>query len=1719
MVQVEESRTRRFIYGGILTLILLIGFALRAWNLNFDEGLTTHPDERSTVCFIAPSIDWPASWEEFRDPNRSPLNPMWNRVEQRPTNYTYGHFPLYLGILTGEILHALTPLAERAGVPSAALVLMAQANQPCGGVAVAGRLLIALLDTVTIWLLYLLGRRSFGSGAGLLATAFYAFTAQAVQLAHFFAMDPASTTFTVMTVLGGVKMVQERTVRAAAVTGLAAGLAVASKFSALPVMAVPVTAVVLWIVTAHQAGQGRAASSQARALAALVVAFVVMAVTFLVASPYAVLDWPRFVKATLVDQGQMVRGVADFPFTRQFRNTLPYLYFIQQQVQWGLGWPLGILSLLGSGVAAAALVASLARLAAAWLRQRLPTLHLGRVETANIVIWSWVAPYFGITGAFLAKFNRYMSPVLPFVVLFGAGLLWWLWRMGAQRANDGAARGGWQRIAPIASGVVAAGVLAAALFWSLAYVNGIHGREHTWITASRWIYQNVPRDSVILWEMWDDQLPKTIPGEAGMDMGSTGLHNTDWSPYEEDTADKYLILKQKLTEADYVVYSSKRIYESVDELPERYPMTNLYYAAMWDGRLGFEVAGEFTSPPQLFGWTFDDRAADESWSLYDHPQVTVFRKVRQLSDAEYDALFGRIWESAVPYYRGQDSPISPLLELLGMGSQPGSEQRGVISALLRALSGESSQGVPSAPQARSDLLFDVPLANLPVVDNYRWNTWASQQPGVAVAIWWLAVAVLGWAAWPICFALFGPWLDRGYLFSRSFGWLLAGWLLWILASMGVLYNTVVNSWLVAGIVVVVGAGVAWRQRVAMGAFVRARWGLLLVEEVIFAGALLFFVLIRMVNPDIWQPWLGGEKFMEFAFLNGVLRSPTFPPVDPHFAGGYINYYYFGLYLVGYLIKLTGVYAEVAFNLAIPLLFALTIVNAFAITHTAWSLWRRTQEWPRGMMTALLGPFLVALLGNLDGYGQIVRQLSERSPVQLQSALPGVTWLVEGVGGLAQVAMGRTTLPPYDFWAPSRVIPETINEFPYWSFLFADLHPHLIGIPLSILFLGALFSLMLQYGEVWNGARWRGVALVATLAFLLGALISVNLWELPTYLGLAVLMLLMSEYRCFGLIHLWRIATATIILLFVAVLLYLPFFTTYVNVGASGVGLVRAGDDLGLWLLLWGGLGFIVVSWLLWTARNGGLPLQMRAPRRTFAPVAPGEEVAPLAVGQEGEAVAVIDGVYRVRDAGKETSAAETADAVSSDVVDVAATRTEDAVPLYAQSNDFSDRRDRQFIDGQTVDEFALSGRDAEVTRSGVTRLLGMAMRHFDRLPRLWYLHQRLVQQPTLSYLLGVTAIPALGAVAIAAWLLNRSVLAVCLAVLAFALPLLWRREREADSADHLATLLAVTGVAILAGTQLFFLKDFLQGDAYYRMNTLFKFFNQVWVLWAVAAAIALPRLWRAAWRGRGVVIVQEKPRAILEFDSGEALAAGDAGRGVALSRRGWGLLWRLACVLVLAACSVYLVFGTPARLSQRFAGWVPPFGTLNGMAFMEQGRYSWPNESNTIELSYDYQAIQWLLANVRGNLVIVESAEVDYYRAGGTRVASMTGLSGLRGPHVSEQRYGEQVGMRDGLHREFWATPDIGRTEQLINELQISLIYTGQLERYHHPEGAQKLAKMASEGRLETLYQNDGVVIYAVPGRLTQTTGGWYEPVPAPLPLPLPSMGQQAPARLDPKQS
>lgn len=902
--------------------------------------------------------------------------------------------------------------------------------------------------------------------------------------------------------------------------------------------------------------------------------------------------------------------------------------------------------------------------------------------------------------------------------------------------------------------------------------------------------------------------------------------------------------------------------------------------------------------------------------------------------------------------------MSSLLERLGLGREPENQQRGLLNRIIHLLTGAEQTSTEADPANRNLLLFAQPIDQLPVVDNYRWNRQASESTWLAVVWWWFVVALLGWAVWPLVFTIFRTLRDRGYLLSRTVGWLLAGWLLWLLASVGGAMNTVVNAWLTLALLAVIGAAIALWQWNEMRTFLRKHWGLLLFSEGLFAIAYLCFIAIRIQNPDLWHPWRGGEKFMELAFLNGILRSPSFPPVDPHFAGGFINYYYFGLYLVAYLVKLTGIYAEVAFNLAIPTLFALTVTNTYAIAYSG--IHGQHPRWWRGVGSALLAPFFVALLGNLDGFAQLVRQLMAFSSSSFQSSLPGVSLVVHAINGFANVSREGHTLPSYDFWSPSRVLEPTINEFPYWSFLFADLHPHLIGIPFAALLLALLLALFLD--QRLN--RWRACLYLLCVGFLLGTTTVINLWDLPTYAGLGILGLLVLQFARYGRIFWLATIGATAVLLGVAYLTYQPFFANFTSVIVGGIGLVEQPDPLGLWLLIWACFGFLQSSWALWQA-NSSARLQV-----------------------------------------KDQSSSKP---------------------------------------------------------SGVERWLSLFFRQFDRLPRFFYLHNRIVQQPRLAYLALTALWPTAIMVALFLLLLtNYTVLALCLLFLVLSFLLLWRRGPTVDASSLYVSLLTVTGWAILAGTQLFYLKDHLQDQDAYRMNTLFKFFNQVWVIWGVAAAIALPRLWQGLIRRR------------LSTDSTEKQHR----RALAWPTQVQRIVWVVVLLTMLMASTVYLLLGTPARLEQRFPGWQPEVGTLNGMAYMQQGVYTW--NDHTIALAHDYTAIQWLLANVRGNAVIVEAAETFYYLSGGTRVASLTGLSGLNGLHTHEQRWHDQVSERAWLHHEFWATPDLEHTLYLIRELNISLIYVGELERHLHAEGVAKLAEMAERGWLTPLYENEGVTIYGL---------------------------------------
>ena len=163
--------------------------------------------------------------------------------------------------------------------------------------------------------------------------------------------------------------------------------------------------------------------------------------------------------------------------------------------------------------------------------------------------------------------------------------------------------------------------------------------------------------------------------------------------------------------------------------------------------------------------------------------------------------------------------------------------------------------------------------------------------------------MLGWLAFPLTFLLLRGLTSKGYILSRALALLLISYFGWIVASLNILPNTTGTVWLGVGLLLI-ASGVAFvRYRTEIIAYVRENLAFIGIMEASALFLYILAILIRLGNPDVWDVIWGGEKPMDMSYFNAVLKSTTFPPYDPWFAGGYINYYYYGFVYVGALTKL------------------------------------------------------------------------------------------------------------------------------------------------------------------------------------------------------------------------------------------------------------------------------------------------------------------------------------------------------------------------------------------------------------------------------------------------------------------------------------------------------------------------------------------------------------------------------------------------------------------------------------------------------------------------------------------------------------------------------------------------------------------------------------------------------------------------------------------------
>jgi hypothetical protein len=566
-----------------MLFILIIAFAAftRFFGLSWDQGLHLHPDERFLVMVIT-NLSWPKHALSYLDSEISPLNPH----NQGFSFYVYGTWPVILTKFVAELFHRAT----------------------YDGIPLVGRGLSALADIGTLLLVFLTIRKLTNRDtAAILGMFLYATSVIPIQLAHFFTVDPFETFFDTLVLY----FVSTGTLGVP--LGIAAGLAISAKISSaliLPLIGIAYLAAWPWRST-HGAGKKRWRVVLS-ALSCGIAAIVAVRLFY----PYLFSGWSLNQKV-LGNWKELLSydsPTTMFPPGLQWIGTTPIT-------------PVFDLLFVGLGVFQSALTVAAVVMSVA---QSVRTKRFSPVIYALL----WSAMLFGYESTRFAKPMRYFYSLYPQLAIITAYA--------------------WTSIATIPKRRwVSALCIAGLLCWPASYLM-IYARPHTRTAASMWIYANVPPDAVIAWEHWDDPLP--LPLEHYIPRYTT----FQLPVFTPESPKKIEEIANILTKSDIVVLSSNRGYGAMSRASARFPWTNRYYRALFDGKLGFSLAAQFVSRPGIAlpsmpicvpvppfaygiaahsletcttpGISIVDDYADETFTVYDHPKVLIFKKMRQLPD-------------------------------------------------------------------------------------------------------------------------------------------------------------------------------------------------------------------------------------------------------------------------------------------------------------------------------------------------------------------------------------------------------------------------------------------------------------------------------------------------------------------------------------------------------------------------------------------------------------------------------------------------------------------------------------------------------------------------------------------------------------------------------------------------------------------------------------------------------------------------------------------------------------------------------------------------------------------------------------------------------------------------------------------------------------------------------------------------------------------------------
>jgi len=1044
--------------------------------------------------------------------------------------------------------------------------------------------------------------------------------------------------------------------------------------------------------------------------------------------------------------------------------------------------------------------------------------------------------------------------------------------------------------------------------------------------------------SLLVNEHWDDLLPVGLDGRNAYGAYYTEVTGGQRPVTNPDSPEKREEVIAWLDEADYIMISSQRAMWSLPRMALTYPMMLRYYEGLFSGELGFDLVAQFhgdtrlgplyvsdTSAqvswgePPAIGWPPPgELAAEEAFSVYDHPPVWIFAK-----NANYSSENTRRVLESVDL--SQVRAMNPL-------------------EATRATNGMMLTAADWAIQQAGGTFSEV----------FAIDGVLSRNPWLAAMVWFLAVVLIGWIAFPLAFVALGGLPDRGYGLARVLGLLVVSYLTWLAASLKWLPHTRGTLLLSLLVLAALSAVLFARRRREMMSFVRARWRYILFVELLGLALFTLMVVIRLGNPDVWDVIWGGEKPMDLSYLTAVMRSTTFPPYDPWLAGGYLNYYYYGFVFVGALAKLLGVVPAVAYNLILPMLFSMTGVAVFSLAHNLVSAVGRDGIPPTGRrdtippyIAGLVAVALALLLGNLAQPSVIANAWYKAGTSSLEE-LPLIGRAARTLDGGVKVLGGQPApIYPGDwFWTASRAInadpgeAQPITEFPFFTFLYGDLHAHMIAMPLSMLALGWAVSVALSagrgsrpprpVGEGWGegsapprpvGEGWgEGLGLLNLLigALAIGVLRPTNTWDWPTYMLLGIVALVYYYLQTDGLNlrGLGKAALLAVALFGLSALAFLPYTANY-GAAYSSVSL-WPGSYTRAWnyLIVHGLFLFFVVTHLAREVRAWTATWTEEGQRR----------LEPL-----GRVILLALGLF-------------------------------------------------------------------------VVLLVALLIR---------------------GYWVAPIALPLL-------------VVAGLLAL---------RPGLPAGRRVVLALMAAALGLTLLVEIIV------LDGDVG-RMNTVFKFYLQVWLMLSVACGPAAVWAWASIRRTQRLRMV-----------------------------------WQGTLAVLLLAAFLYPLLATAAKWGIRMNPDAP--NTLDGAAFLpyvEYGDTDYAEQPRTVRLSEDLGAIEWLQRNVAGSPVVMEAFGGNPYRSIASRIAMYTGLPSVVGWdwHQRQQRAvapDTLVTSRIADVNTFYNTLDVAEARNILAKYGVEYIVVGSLENtYYWPEGRLKFDQMVAEGALQEVFRDEFARIYQVLG-------------------------------------